>query len=62
LYFLTSYTAALLTPICRSESSALMQAALDEYGEQLNPTATRFLREAHQADMECLALRDAQVF
>jgi hypothetical protein len=60
-YFLTSYTAGLLTPICRPESSALMQATLEQYGEQLNPTATRFLREAHQADMECLALRAAQV-
>jgi len=59
-YFLSSYTTALLAPMCRSESSALMQATLDEYGEQLNPTATRFLREAHQADVECKALRAAQ--
>ena len=59
-YFLTSYTTALLAPMCRPESSALMQATLDEYGEHLNPTATRFLREAHQADVECQALRAAQ--
>jgi hypothetical protein len=60
-YFLKSYTAALLTPMCRRESSAMMQAALDEYGEQLNPTTMRFLREAHQADVECQALRAAQL-
>ncbi len=59
-YFLTSYATALLAPMCRPESSALMQATLDEYGDQLNPTATRFLREAHQADVECHALRAAQ--
>ena len=59
-YFLGHYTSALLAPMCRPESSALMQATLDEFGEQLNPTATRFLREAHQADVECQALRAAQ--
>ena len=59
-YFLTSYTTALLALMCRPESGALMQATLDEYGEQLNPTATRFLREAHQADVECQALRAGQ--
>ena len=59
-YFLTSYTTTLLTPMCRGISSALMQAILDEHDEQLNPTATRFLREAHQADVECEALRAAQ--
>jgi hypothetical protein len=59
-YFLTSYTATLLTPMCRSESSALMQATLDEFSGQLNPTALRFLREAHQADAECQSLRSTQ--
>ncbi|MGI9220138.1 MAG: aminopeptidase N [Woeseiaceae bacterium] len=59
-YFLTSYATWLLTPMCRQESSALMQATLEEFGKQLNPTATRFLREAHQADVECQALRAAQ--
>jgi hypothetical protein len=58
-YFLTSYT-GLFTPMCRAESNALMQATLDEVGEQLNPTALRFLREAHQFDVECQALRAAQ--
>ena len=58
-YFLTSYT-GLFTPMCRPESNSLMQATLDEYGEQLNPTALRFLREAHQQDVECQALRAAQ--
>ncbi|MDH5622161.1 MAG: aminopeptidase N, partial [Gammaproteobacteria bacterium] len=58
-YFLTSYT-GLFTPMCRPESSALMQATLDDFGEQLNPTALRFLREAHQRDVECQPLRASQ--
>lgn len=57
-YFLSSYATELLTPMCRSESSALMRATLDEFSDQLNPTALRFLREAEQADVECLALRE----
>jgi hypothetical protein len=59
-YFLSSYAATMLTPMCRGESNALMQATLDEFGDELNPTALRFLREAHQADAECQALRMAQ--
>lgn len=59
-YFLSSYTASLLTPMCTAESSALMQATLDEFGEELHPTARKYLREAHQADVECEALRAAQ--
>lgn len=60
-YFLTSYTSVLLTPMCKQQSSALMQATLDNYSDQLNPTALRFLREAHQADVECQLLRTTQV-
>ena len=59
-YFLSSYTSSLLRPMCRPESTTLMQAALDDYAEQLNPTTLRFLREAHQADMACLSIRAAQ--
>jgi aminopeptidase N len=59
-YFLSSYTFSLLQPMCRPESAALMQAALDDNADQLNPTALRFLREAHQADVECLSIRGAQ--
>lgn len=59
-YFLSSYAQALLTPMCRRESVALMRAALDVYGDQLDATTLRFLREAHQADTECLALRALQ--
>jgi len=59
-YFLSSYTGTLLTPMCRPESNALMQATLDEFSDQLNPTALRFLREAHQRDVECQSLRQAQ--
>ena len=59
-YFLSSYTSVLLTPMCRPESVAQLQAALDEQADRLNSTALRFLREAHQADRECLALRSAQ--
>ena len=59
-YFLKSYTEVLITPMCRSESNAILQSALDEFAGQLNPTAERFIREAHQADVECQALRAAQ--
>lgn len=56
-YFLSSYTSVLLTPMCRPESVAKMQAALEQQADRLNSTALRFLREAHQADRECLELR-----
>lgn len=59
-YFLSSYTASLLKPMCTRESSALMQTALDEFHAGLHPTVLKFLREAHQADVECEALRDSQ--
>ncbi len=59
-YFLSSYTFSLLQPMCQPQSTALMQAALDDYAEQLNPTTLRFLREAHQADKACLSLRATQ--
>lgn len=59
-YFLSSYATMLLTPMCRLESNALMQATLDDFSVQLNPTALRFLREAHQRDVECQSLRQAQ--
>jgi aminopeptidase N len=59
-YFLSSYTAVLLSPMCRRESSEKMQNALDQYAGRLNNTSLRFLREAHQADRECLALRGLQ--
>jgi hypothetical protein len=59
-YFLSSYASVLLTPMCRSESTAAMQAALDQYEDILDSTTKRFLREAHQADRECLLLRDKQ--
>jgi aminopeptidase N len=56
-YFLSSYARVLLMPMCRSESTTMMRAALDEYEDRLDSTALRFLREAHQADSECLLLR-----
>jgi len=59
-YFLSSYTQALLTPMCRPESVAKIEATLDTDGDRLDATTLRFLREAHQADAECLALRAAQ--
>jgi aminopeptidase N len=59
-YFLKSYTEVLFTPMCRLESGALMKATLDEFGETLNPTALRFIREAHQLDVECQSLRAGQ--
>jgi aminopeptidase N len=63
-YFLSSYTSVLLTPMCTPESVARLQSALDDSmnkrADRLNSTALRFLREAHQADRECLALRLVQ--
>jgi hypothetical protein len=59
-YFLSSYASGLLTPMCRSESTAIMRAALDEFARLLDSTALRFLREAQQADQECSFLRDKQ--
>jgi aminopeptidase N len=60
LYFMKRYGEQMLTTLCRRESSALMEATLEEFGDQLNPTALRYLREGHQADVECQALRAAQ--
>jgi aminopeptidase N len=59
-YFMRTYTESLLTPMCRPESNAHLKSAVDDYAGQLNPTALRFLREAHQADVECLSIRAAQ--
>jgi aminopeptidase N len=59
-YFLSSYADMLLTPMCQPESVARMRAALAEFGDQLDPTTLRFLRESEQADRECLALRSRQ--
>lgn len=59
-YFMSSYVSTLLTPMCVPESTARMQAFLDEQAQHLNSTALRFLREAHQTDSECLALRNTQ--
>ncbi len=54
-YFLSSYVSGLLRPVCTAESVAAMAAALETGG--LNSTTELFLREAHQADGECLELR-----
>jgi hypothetical protein len=37
-----------------------MQDTLDQQIARLDSTAVRFLREAHQADAECLELRRSQ--
>jgi aminopeptidase N len=58
-YFLSSYVGTLLAPICRPESSARMQAALENPAIQQNSTVRRFLQEALQADGECRSLRGA---
>lgn len=60
LYFLRHYMTNLLMPMCTLETTAKLQGALDAYGDILDPTTLRFLREAHQADAECAALRRAQ--
>ncbi len=54
-YFLSSYVNSLLRPICTTESVAAIAAALET--GHLNSTTKLFLREAHQADNECLNLR-----
>ena len=54
-YFLSSYVSALLRPICTVESVAAIAATLAT--GNLNSTTELFLREAHQADAECLELR-----
>ncbi len=59
-YFMTSYVSTLLQPICLPESVNKMQLTLDETTDQLDSTALRFLREAHEADAECLELRKVQ--
>ncbi|MEX2125706.1 MAG: aminopeptidase N [Woeseia sp.] len=59
-YFMASYASVLLTPMCRPQSVAILQAAIAEQSDRLKSTPLRFLREAHQADRECLALRSAQ--
>jgi aminopeptidase N len=59
-YFMSSYASDLLRPMCTPQSEALLQQALIDQSTQLNSTALRFLREAQQADQECLALRALQ--
>ena len=59
-YFMSSYVTLLLQPMCVPDSVAMMRNALDENADQLDSTALRFLREAQQADTECLGLRSAQ--
>ena len=59
-YFMSSFAGILLTPMCVEQSGALMQKLLDEQSGRLNSTALRFLREALQADRECLSLRSVQ--
>ncbi len=60
-YFMTSYVRLLLQPMCLPQTVRKMQTTLDESSAQLDSTALRFLREAHQADSECSTLRKAQI-
>ncbi len=55
-YFLSSFVSKLLLPMGHDESVAAMSETLENSGT-LDSTTLRFLREAHQADEECLALR-----
>lgn len=54
-YFMSSYVEGLLGSVCTTESVAATAAALEKGG--LDSTSELFLREAHQADTECLRLR-----
>ncbi|MCZ6644237.1 MAG: ERAP1-like C-terminal domain-containing protein, partial [Gammaproteobacteria bacterium] len=55
-YFISHYVRGLLGNTCHSEGVNKMAVHL-ETPERLSSTALRFLREAHQADSECAALR-----
>ena len=55
-YFISHYVRGLLGKTCRQKGVARMAAHL-EMPERLSSTALRFLREAHQADNECVVLR-----
>ena len=59
-YFISSYVSSMLTPVCLPESEAMLARAIDELSGELDSTALRFLKEAHQADGECLAIRNLQ--
>jgi len=59
-YFMSSYGTMLLTPMRLPRSVQLLQSALDTHADRLGSTALRSLREAHQADRECLELRSLQ--
>ncbi len=59
-YFMSSYVSDLLQPVCRQESVSKLEKFLDDYRSELTSTALRFVREAHQRDVECLRLRDLQ--
>ncbi len=54
-YFISSYVSSLLRPVCTTDSVAAMASALKKGG--MNSTTELFLREAHQADTECMKLR-----
>ena len=53
---MSSYVGGLLPPICTNQSVTAMNAASRAPG--MNSTTELFLREAHQADSECLELRE----
>ena len=55
-YFVSHYVRGLLGKTCRLAGVARMAAHL-EAPERLSSTGLRFLREAHQAESECAALR-----
>ena len=59
-YFMSSYVKSLLPPNCLSTSQVKMKQTLDQAADSLDNTALRFLREAVQANAECMALRAAQ--
>ena len=56
-YFQSSYVSGLLQPVCTVDSVAAIATALENGG--LSSTSELFLREAHQADAECVELRTA---
>ncbi len=57
-YFLSSYVGTLLTGACDAKALEYLDRALEQ-ADRLDPTVRRFLREAHQQDAACAAIKQS---
>lgn len=57
-FFLSRFAGQLLGPVCDPKSVSMLEAAL-RGADQLHPTALKFLRETHQADLRCVGIKTA---